>query len=265
MSGLRTNLRVFFVGGLISFRALFNWLSPWIYVPSLLVAPIVQILLFAYMGRAAGVESDGFYVIGNAVQYSAIPCLFAMANTVAGERWTQTLGIVLVTPANRLALFLGRSLPVVVNGFIVSMFSLVVGSLLLGVSIPSTAWLPLGLVVLVAAASCTGMGLANAALGLRVRETAVMSNVLFGVLLIFCGANIPLDAMPGWMAAIASWMPLTHAIEAARGLAAGGTLGSVAGLIGQEVALGLLYGAAGLVALRLLEAEGRRRATLEIQ
>jgi ABC-2 type transport system permease protein len=251
-----TSLRIFFVGGLISFRALFNWLSPWIYVPALLVAPIVQILLFAYMGRTAGVESDGFYVIGNAVQYSAIPCLFAMANTVAGERWTQTLGIVLVTPANRLALFLGRSLPVVVNGFFVSMFSLVVGSLILGVSIPAPAWLPLALVVGVAAASCTGLGLANAALGLRVRETAVMSNVLFGLLLVFCGANIAVDAQ---------WLPMTHAIEAAREIAAGGTLGSVAGLIGRELALGVGYGAVGLVALRLLEAEGRRRATLEIQ
>ena len=260
-----TSLRIFFVGGLISFRALFNWLSPWIYIPSLLVAPIVQILLFAYMGRTAGVESDGFYVIGNAVQYSAIPCLFAMANTVAGERWTQTLGIVLVTPANRLALFLGRSLPVVVNGFFVSMFSLVVGAFLLGVSIPSSAWLPLGLVVAIAAASCTGMGLANAALGLRVRETAVMSNVLFGLLLIFSGANIPVDALPAWMEATARWLPLTHAIEAARGIAAGATLGDVSGLIGRELGLGVLYGAAGLVALRLLEVEGRRKATLEIQ
>lgn len=260
-----TSLRIFFVGGLISFRALFNWLSPWIYVPSLLVAPIVQILLFAYMGRAAGVGSDEFYVIGNAVQYSAIPCLFAMANTVAGERWTQTLGIVLVTPANRLALFLGRSLPVVVNGFFVSMFSLVVGSLLLDVTIPSTAWLPLALVVMIAAASCTGLGLANAALGLRVRETAVMSNVLFGLLLIFCGANIPLDALPDWMAAIGRWLPLTHSIEAARVLGDGGVLADVSGLLLREVGLGAMYGAVGLVSLRLLEEEGRRRATLEIQ
>lgn len=260
-----TSLRIFFVGGLISFRALFNWLSPWIYVPSLLVAPIVQILLFAYMGRAAGVGSDEFYVIGNAVQYSAIPCLFAMANTVAGERWTQTLGIVLVTPANRLALFLGRSLPVVVNGFFVSMFSLVVGSLLLDVTIPASAWLPLALVVMIAAASCTGLGLANAALGLRVRETAVMSNVLFGLLLIFCGANIPLDALPDWMAAIGRWLPLTHSIEAARVLGDGGVLADVSGLLLREVGLGAMYGAAGLVSLRLLEEEGRRRATLEIQ
>ena len=260
-----TSLRVFFVGGLISFRALFNWLNPWIYVPSMLIAPIFQILLFAYIGRSAEVESDAFFVIGNAVQYSAIPCLFAMANTIAGERWTQTLGIVLVTPARRIPLFLGRSLPVVVNGFFVSMFSLVVGSLLLGVTMPASAWLPLALVVGVASLSCTGLGLVNAALGLRVRETAVLSNVLFGVLLIFCGVNVSLDSLPGWMAAAGSWLPLTHAIEAAREVADGATLGSVGALIGTEVALGLAYGGIGLLALRLLEVQGRRHATLEIQ
>jgi ABC-2 type transport system permease protein len=260
-----TSVRVFFVGGLISFRALFNWLNPWIYVPSMLVAPIFQILLFAYIGRSAGVESDSFFVIGNAVQYSAIPCLFAMANTIAGERWTQTLGIVLVTPARRVPLFLGRSLPVVVNGFFVSMFSLVVGSLLLGVTLPGEAWVPLALVVAVASVSCTGFGLVNAALGLRVRETAVLSNVLFGLLLIFCGVNVALDSLPGWMAAVGSWLPLTHAIEAAREIAAGASLGSVSGLIGREVALGVAYGGIGLLALRLLEVQGRRRATLEIQ
>ena len=260
-----TSLRVLLVGGLISFRALFSWLNPWIYVPAMLVAPIFQILLFAYIGRSAGVESDSFFLIGNALQYSAIPCLFAMAQAIAGERYGQTLGIVMATPARRLPLFLGRSLPVVANGFVVSMFSLVVGALVLGVHIPVTAWLPLGLVVAVAAASCTGFGLLNAALALRVREIAVLTNVLFGVLLIFCGVNVALDSLPGWMATVGRLLPLTHAIEAARALAGGASLGSVSGLVGTELLVGLVYGAIGMVALALLEVEGRRRATLEMQ
>ena len=77
-----TSLRIFFVGGLISFRALFSFLRPEIYIPSMLVAPIFQILLFVYIGRSAGVQSDEFYVIGNALQYAAIPCVFAMTNTI---------------------------------------------------------------------------------------------------------------------------------------------------------------------------------------
>ena len=260
-----TSVRVFFVGGLISFRALFSWLNPWIYVPAMLVAPIFQILLFASIGRNAGVGTDSFYLIGNALQYSAIPCLFAMAQAIAGERYGHTLGIVMTTPARRLPLFLGRSLPVVVNGFLVAMFSLAAGALVLGVSIPGSAWLPLAVVVAVAAASCTGFGLLNAALALRVREIAVMTNVLFGLLLIFCGVNVSLDSLPGWMADVGRLLPLTHAISAARELGGGASLGAVGGLVGTELLIGAVYAALGMVALAVLEGEGRRRATLELQ
>ena len=46
-----TSVRVFFVGGQITYRALFYWLTPQIYIPGLIVAPVFQILLFAYIGR----------------------------------------------------------------------------------------------------------------------------------------------------------------------------------------------------------------------
>ena len=38
----------------------------------------------------------------------------------------------------------------------------------------------------------------------------------FGFLRVFCGANIPVDLLPGWMAEGSPWLPLTHGIEAAR-------------------------------------------------
>ena len=187
-----TSLRIFFVGGLTSYRALFNWLTPWILIPSFLIAPLFQILLFAYIGRTTHLESDRFYVIGNALQYAAVPCLFAMGNTIGGERYQHTLPLVLTTPAGRLPLFIGRSLPVIANGFVVSAFALAAGSALLSVHVPLGAVAPLVLVAAVTAFSCTGLGLCNAALGLRVRETAVTSNILFGLLLVFCGVNVPL-------------------------------------------------------------------------
>lgn len=259
-----TSLRIFFIGGLTSYRALFNWLSPWILVPSLMIAPIFQILLFAYLGRNAGVASDEFYVIGNAVQYASIPCVFAMTNTIAGERFQQTLGIVLATPAARLPLFLGRSLPVILNGWLVALFGLAAGGLALGIDVPASAWLPIAAVVGIASASCTGLGLVSAAIGLRVRSTAVLSNVIFGLLLIFCGANVPLSELPDWMAIVANGMPLTHAIEATRRLADGAALGSVAGQVGLELVVGAAYVALGMVMLTLAEQSSRRRATLEI-
>jgi ABC-2 type transport system permease protein len=259
-----TSLRVFFIGGITSYRALFYWMTPWVYVPSLLVAPIFQILLFVYIGRAAGLESDEFYVIGNALQYAAIPCVFAMGFTIGGERYQQTLGSILVSPARRLPLFLGRALPVMLNGAFVAAFSLTVGCLLLGIDVPASAFAPLAVVILVCAFSCTGLGLINGALGLRVRETAVLANIIFGLLLIFTGANVPIDDLPGWMQKISDVVPLTHGIEAARELADGGTFADVAGLVGTEALVGVAYGIVGYGLLRFMEWQSRINATLEI-
>ncbi len=255
--------RIFFVGGVTSFRALFYWLTPWIYVPSLLVGPIFQILLFAYIGRSAHLRSDEFYVIGNAIQYAAIPCLFAMSQMVGGERYQGTLSAILVSPAGRIPLFFGRSMPVVVNGAFVAAVALALGCLILGVRLPLSSIAPIALVVLIAAFSCTGLGLINAAISLRLRENAVLTNVIFGFLLIFTGANVPLDSLPGWMSTSAQGMPFTHAITAARRLADGASLGDVGGLVGAEVLVGLVYGLCGYALLRGFEAQSRRYATLE--
>ena len=255
--------RIFFVGGVTSFRALFYWLTPWIYVPTMFVSPLFQILLFAYIGRSAGLESDKFYLIGNALQYASIPCLFAMSQAISGERFQNTLSAILVSPAPRIPLFFGRSLPVVLNGAFVAAVALLTGSLVLGVHLPASSIAPLLLVVLIAAFSCTGLGLINAALSLRIRENAVLSNVIFGFLLIFTGANVPLDALPSWMSTAAQGLPFTHAIEAARQLAAGASLGDVADLLSAELLIGVIYGVVGYALLRWFETLSRRHASLE--
>jgi ABC-2 type transport system permease protein len=259
-----TSLRIFFVGGLISYRALFHFLSPWVFVPSLVVAPIFQILLFAYIGRSAGLESDEFYVVGNALQFASIPCLFAMTQAIAGERFQQTLGFILVSPADRLPLFLGRAVPVIVNSALVAAFSFAVGGLLLGIDVPVSAYAPLALVIVVSAYSCTGLGLVSAGIGLRVRESAVLCNIIFGVLLVFTGANVPLDQLPAWMRTISEVLPLTHGIEAARRLTNGSSLGDVAGLVGAEALIGTAYVVAGYALIRYMERESRIHASLEV-
>src|SRR5207248_848721 len=68
MTALRTNLRLFFVGGFISYRALFNWMRPAVYIPTMLIGPVFQILFFTYLGRYSRLQNDNFFMIGNAVQ-----------------------------------------------------------------------------------------------------------------------------------------------------------------------------------------------------
>src|SRR5207247_4023781 len=80
-----TALRIFFIGGLISYRGLFNWIHPAMYIPTMLVGPIFQILFFAYLGRYSRLESDSFFVVGHAVQISAIAGVFASSHAIANE------------------------------------------------------------------------------------------------------------------------------------------------------------------------------------
>jgi len=74
---------------------------------------------------------------------------------------------------------------------------------------------------------------------------------------------VPLDALPSWMSTAAQGMPFTHAIKAARQLAAGASLGDVRGLLGAELLVGAIYGVAGYALLRWFEVQSRRYATLE--
>lgn len=259
-----SSLRLVFVGGWLSYRALFGWLSPWVIIPTFLIEPVFQVLFFATIGRAAGVGDNAFYLIGNAVVAAAIPCLFATGNTIAGERWTQTLSLLLASPAKRVPLFLGRAFPPIVNGFAVSLFTLAVGAVLLRVSLNPVSFAAIAFVMLACAYSCTGIGIVTAALALRVRETAVLSNIVLGVLLVFCGVNVALDALPGWMVAVADVLPLTHGIEAARELLMGsGWSVFVVREVAVEVALGTVYLALGLAMLRWMENESRRTASLD--
>jgi ABC-2 type transport system permease protein len=259
-----TSLRVLGVGGYLSYRALFHWQSPTFYVPTMLAHPLFQILFFAYLGRFSHVRDDSFFVVGNAVQVSAMAGVYGMAMGIGGERWSHTLSPLLATPARRLPLFLGRALPQVVNGILVSAFGFVAGWALLDFDPPLSSVPALALVVVVTATSCTALGLVIGAVGLRLRDVFLVSNPAYFLLLLFCGVNVPLAALPGWMETVSRGLPLTHGIEAARRLAAGESLGAVAGLVWTEAAVGAAYALVGYLLLRVFEEESRRRATLEL-
>ncbi len=73
------DLRVFFIGGYLSYKALFNWMHPSHYIPTMLGAPVFQVLFFVYVGRFAELQDDTFFVTGNAVQLTAMAGVYGMA------------------------------------------------------------------------------------------------------------------------------------------------------------------------------------------
>jgi ABC-2 type transport system permease protein len=257
------SLRVLFIGGLTSYRALFNWISPWVFVPQVLGYPIFEILFFAYLGRYAGVQSDQFFLIGNAFLAIAVTGMFGMGHAVAGERRSQTLASLLASPASRIAVFLGRALPSMVTGIFVAGTSFAICSLVLRVHTRDSALAGIAFAALVSSFGCTALGLCLGALGLRGRNVSLFADSIGACMLLVSGANVPLHRLPGWIQAISSGIPLTRGIQAARDVANGASVGDVSHLLAGEAAIGAVYLVVGFSLLRLFEYEGRRTATLE--
>ncbi|MGN9775237.1 ABC transporter permease [Micromonospora sp. H33] len=250
-------------GGVIAYRALFNWTTPSMFVGTLLVGPLFQLLFFAYLGRQLGVADDRFYIVGNAVLAASLACVFGGTMAVSNERRFGTLGHVLLSPRSRTAVFLGRVLPYAGNGLLIAVTTLTAAALLLGLRIPVSALPALLLTLAVAALSCGFFGLTLGAVGLRFRDVWLVSNVSVALLLLFTGVNVPAAELPAGMRVAGQLLPITHAAEAARRLAAGEGLAAAAGPLAAEAAVGLAYAVLAAALLKLFEAESRRHASLD--
>uniref|UniRef100_A0AAU2VTS4 ABC transporter permease n=1 Tax=Streptomyces sp. NBC_00008 TaxID=2903610 RepID=A0AAU2VTS4_9ACTN len=255
-------LRLVVTGGALSYRALFNWTTPPMFIGTLLVGPLLQLLFFVFLGRQLQVADDRFYLLGNAVVASSTACVYGGTMAIANERRYGTLGAVLLSPRNRAPLWFGRALPYVLNGLLISAFTLTAACLLLGLRIPVGALPGLAAVLLAAAAGCSAFGLALGALGLRFRDVFLISNVASSALLLLTGANVPREDLPEWMRAVGAVLPLTHAAEAARELSAGAGLDVRA--LAAELGTGAGYALLAVALLAVFERGSRRRATLDV-
>lgn len=265
ISGLRSAIRIFWYGGLMSYGMLFNWARPSIYIPTLLGGPTFQLFFFAALGSYATDRSPAYFAIGNAVQASAIAGVFGMTMAIANERWFGTLPALLATPASRAALFAGRFLPFVANGLFVSLYAMGVGIIFLGVRLEPSTLAVAGLALLTTVFSCTAIGALQGAISLRLRDGLFGANIIMLGLLLFCGVNIPLAELPGWMQVVSHLLPFTHGLEAVRQAADGAGLDQVGGLIALELLIGCAYALAAFGLFSILERSARQNATLDVR
>jgi ABC-2 type transport system permease protein len=262
---LRAAWRVFWYGGRMSYGMLFNWARPSIYIPTLIGGPTFQLLFFAALGSYATNRSPAYFAIGNAVQVSALAGVFGMTMAIANERWFGTLPAILATPANRVALFAGRFMPFVLNGLLVSLYAFALGVIFLGVRLAPGSLAVAGLALLVTVFSCTAIGALQGAVSLRLRDGLFGANLVTMSILLFCGVNIPLDELPGWMQVIGNLLPFTHGLEAVRQAADGAGFAQVGDLIGIEALVGVAYAVAAFVLFTYLERSARANATLDVR
>lgn len=264
MKNLLKNLRLFWQGTLLSYIALFAWLRPMTYLASKIFMPLAQILFFTFLGMyATSRDNASFYIIGNAMQITAVSGIYGVTMSIGGDRWNGTLPYLFGTPANRLVLFLGRAFLHIIDGMLGVVIGLLWGALLLGIDYSQTNFAALGLTILVTTFSTSGLGLLMGCISLITTNVMFVNNTVYFMLLIFSGANVPLDTIPAWMQALSQGLPLTRGIAAARMLIAGASFREISPLLAGELVIGIIFTLLGYQLFRIFEKEAKKRGSLE--
>jgi ABC-2 type transport system permease protein len=259
MTGLAGYTQIFLRSTWLQYVALFQWATLRGYVGYKLILPITQILFFVELGvYATGGQNALYFAIGNAMQITANAGIFGVIATVANERQYGTLPMLLASPANRLVTFLSRAVVNTIDGISSVVVAIALVVVIFGLNL-SHANLPLlGLCVLIVSVTTAGLGLLFGSIGLVMRDAIVIANVVYYLLLVFCGINFPVDRLPVAMQVIAYSLPLTRGVQAARLAAAGASFSDVVGLLAGELAIGLVYAALGYGLFRWLESRARQ-------
>ena len=242
----------------------FDFMAPALFVSAMLATPVFQVVFFAALGPAYSTQPAEFFAVGNAVQACAMAGVVGVSQTIANERVFGTMGQVVLTPANRLALYLGRSLPHAVTGLVISATGLVLAWAITDFWVPPTQWWALLLVLLVTSASCTAIGLPFGAAGLLSRDTNVMTSLMYLGLLLVSGAAVPVAELPAGLRWCGEVLPLSHGLEALRHLVRDGVDATFAGLVLQEALVGAVILGLGTLLLQGIEARARRRGDLDL-
>lgn len=265
MTVLVRNTRLFFQGAYLSYVALFHWLRPAQYLATKVVNPLWQIMFFTLMGiYGTGGQSASFYVIGNAMHLTALNGIFGITFSITGERWTGTLPYLFGTPANRLTLFLGRSIIHILDGMLGVFIGLFWGVLLLGLDLSQTNPLVLFSVILITSFSTAGLGMTLASLSLVTRNVMFVNNTAYFALLVISGSNIALDMLPELVQKLSYALPLTRGIQAARDVVAGASFAEILPAMRMEALIGVIFACAGYIFFRIFEVQAKKRGTLEV-
>jgi len=257
--------RIFWSSATFAFKALFSWLRPAMWLTQLLVLPLFQMAFFVYLSRFVNPGTTGvaFIAVGNALQVASFSSIFAVCNLTSEEKWQGTLTPLIVTPANRFPLFVGRAMFQILNSIATIVVGFFYASVVFGVDMSRTDFVALSVVILVTCLAMTGFGLMLGSVGLYMRTAMIIANIFLFIGLLVCGVNFPVTVLPTWLQPVSYAIPMTYGTMAARAAVEGSSLVLLAPVILQEIAAGAISVFVGYLLFLGFEALARRKGTFE--
>ena len=174
--------------------------------------------LAVFMQITGAKDFIGYIVIGTTVWMWQNIVLWDVGFSLRNEQMRGTLESNWLSPTWRFSYLLGQTGPQIVSMFMFIAVTALEFGLLFGVRLNGSPWMIL-LMMLAAIPSIYGLGFAFASLVITVKEANAFVFLIRGLVMIFCGITFPIILLPGWMQAIARWLPQTYLIHGMRAAA----------------------------------------------
>ncbi len=235
-SRLQMAYRVFIGAFFFGRKGLIIWDSWEMWVMQIFITPIAQMGFFAFLSvyLKYPLSVTQFIVVGNALQSMSFSAVFAVANITSQDKWQGTLPSTMVTPANRVALFIGRAWFQVLLSSLIAGAGLLYAGTVFGVSFAQADFLGVAVVVFLTSIAMTTFGLLISAVGLYMRTALIVANIFLFVTMLLCGIDFAVSQLPIWLQPLSWAIPLTYGVEAVRLAIAGASITTLLPILGWE-------------------------------
>jgi ABC-2 type transport system permease protein len=210
-------------------RLIMNVREKWWVIFEVLM-PLIGVCAYVFVYRANNAPPDliGFVIIGGAVSAYWMNVLWSMGNQLFWEKETGNLALYIMAPGSMMAILLGMALGGMIGTTVRALGVLAIGSVLFDVEFAVSSVPLLAIVFGLSLVALYGMGMMFASLFLLLsREGWHIVNLAQEPVFLLSGTYFPVNNLNFWVAAGASIIPLTLALDALRQLsfASGAAMG----------------------------------------
>lgn len=183
--------------------------------------PMLAVAAYVYVYRAIGAPEEyvGFVVVGGAMTAFWLNVLWSMSSQLYWEKEQGNLALYIIAPNSMMAILLGMALGGMVATALRALAIILLGSWMFHVQYTIHSFAHLILVFLLAMTALYGMGMMSASLFLLLsREAWHLANLAQEPIYLVSGFYFPIKSFNFWIAAAASFIPLTLGLDAMRQL-----------------------------------------------
>lgn len=207
-----------------------------------------------------------FVTIGFAFNGFIFTAAFGGAHALRGEQEHGTMELVFVTPSNKLVWLLGKMMGNLTFSLINFSVVLLLGTLFFGFQSNAQPNILVAILcVLLTIVVMTSFGFVFAGICFLAKREHELSQVLWTMMVFFCGLAFPVEVLPEWAQAVAWMMPITHGVQATRRallLGAGISNPAILTAIGMLILQTVILLPIGIVLYSKLEKKARETGAL---